>query len=747
MRRGFGFVIGILFGFMASAYADIDRWAPLGPIYGGVVRAMVSNDLYVYAGTRGDGVFRREVACANWKQIGLRNLTVNALAIHPQVPGTIFAGLQSNGLHVSHNAGLTWAKTNRFTKDSILDIEWHPKFPNLICLVAYYNEIAISRDRGVTWELRNHGLENATLICTVEFHSEHENIIFAATTGGGVFKSEDGGTRWTPVNSGISSRKIRCLAYQPMTDMWYAGTYDHGIFRSRDMGESWVPINSGIPKTYPYGSIRVLEVDPRNPDLVYAGARAGFVISRDRGNTWESEFALLQFDVRSIEPLAMSLLVGTWGAGVFRKTISDAWILWNEGLTNINISSFAINPADSRMMVATTWGAGLYVTRDEGRNWHLSDSGITNKTTIDLAISPGHPNRIYAASDGAGIFLSEDSGRTWRAINQGLDAGIVTSLLIDPTNQNRIYAGTEYIGLYRSEDAGESWQPTGLDRYAIWEIAVNPQNPDIIYVGTWGITAYAYEGLAVLRTLDGGVTWEVVLELEHAALALAIDPTRPNCVYVGTHGTGVFKSLDGGETWQQINEGLRELKIKDLVIAPWDPNYLFVATGGGGIYYSADSGDNWVEMNNGLKNLNFSAIGLIPGQMNQLIAAGTSGFYSYTFSLSSSETTSEPTEVADPIVDSTEVFANFPNPFKSETWIPYQLIDNTDVKISIHSVDGNRIRTLQADARNRGEYTTRGSAVYWDGKNDEGEPVANGTYYYHFQAGDYRASKKMVIMR
>ena len=149
MRRGFGFVIGIMFGFMASAYADIDRWAPLGPIYGGVVRAMVSNDLYVYAGTRGDGVFRREVTCANWKQIGLRNLTVNALAIHPQVPGTIFAGLQSNGLHVSHNAGLTWAKTNRFTKDSILDIEWHPKFPNLICLVAYYNEIAISRDRGL----------------------------------------------------------------------------------------------------------------------------------------------------------------------------------------------------------------------------------------------------------------------------------------------------------------------------------------------------------------------------------------------------------------------------------------------------------------------------------------------------------------------------------------------------------------------------------------------------------------------
>ena len=62
MRKGFGFVVGILFGFMSSIYADIGRWSPLGPIYGGVVRTMVSNDFYVYAGTRGDGVFR-----ARWR--------------------------------------------------------------------------------------------------------------------------------------------------------------------------------------------------------------------------------------------------------------------------------------------------------------------------------------------------------------------------------------------------------------------------------------------------------------------------------------------------------------------------------------------------------------------------------------------------------------------------------------------------------------------------------------------------------
>ena len=74
-------------------------------------------------------------------------------------------------------------------------------------------------------------------------------------------------------------------------------------------------------------------------------------------------------------------------------------------------------------------------------------------------------------------------------------------------------------------------------------------------------------------------------------------------------------------------------------------------------------------------------------------------------------------------------------------------MDGTDVRISIYSVDGHHVRTLQTVNRNRGDYSTRDTAVYWDGANDKGEPVANGTYFYHFQAGDYRASKKMVIMR
>ena len=80
--------------------------------------------------------------------------------------------------------------------------------------------------------------------------------MFAATSGGGVSKSPDGGESWTPANSRLASKDVYCLAYQPLTDIWYAGTYGHGVFYSLNMGENWKPMSSGIPNSYPYSYIQ-----------------------------------------------------------------------------------------------------------------------------------------------------------------------------------------------------------------------------------------------------------------------------------------------------------------------------------------------------------------------------------------------------------------------------------------------------------------------------------------------------------
>ena len=95
----------------------------------------------------------------------------------------------------------------------------------------------------------------------------------------------------------------------------------------------------------------------------------------------------------------------------------------------------------------------------------------------------------------------------------------------------------------------------------------------------------------------------------------------------------------------------------------------------------------------------------------------------------------------------TELLPNFPNPFNPETWIPYQLAAPADVSISIYSADGAVVRTLALGHQSSGLYQSRTRAAYWDGKNEFGESVSSGVYFYTLTAGDFTATRKMLILK
>ena len=90
---------------------------------------------------------------------------------------------------------------------------------------------------------------------------------------------------------------------------------------------------------------------------------------------------------------------------------------------------------------------------------------------------------------------------------------------------------------------------------------------------------------------------------------------------------------------------------------------------------------------------------------------------------------------------------NFPNPFNPETWIPYQLHQDANVKISIYDISGNTVRTLNLGHKPTGSYMTNSTAAYWDGKNETGEHVASGIYFYALQTADFTATRRMVILK
>ena len=99
------------------------------------------------------------------------------------------------------------------------------------------------------------------------------------------------------------------------------------------------------------------------------------------------------------------------------------------------------------------------------------------------------------------------------------------------------------------------------------------------------------------------------------------------------------------------------------------------------------------------------------------------------------------------IPEETALLPNYPNPFNPETWIPYQLSEPTEVTLRIYSVNGVLVRTLALGHMPAGIYQSRSRAAYWDGKNDVGESVASGLYFYTLTAGDFTATRKLLIRK
>ena len=97
--------------------------------------------------------------------------------------------------------------------------------------------------------------------------------------------------------------------------------------------------------------------------------------------------------------------------------------------------------------------------------------------------------------------------------------------------------------------------------------------------------------------------------------------------------------------------------------------------------------------------------------------------------------------------DKTVLLSNYPNPFNPETWIPYHLAADADVTVTIYNLQGRLVRQLDLGLQEAGYYVDKSRAAYWDGANEDGESVASGVYFYKLDAGDFTASKRMVVVK
>jgi photosystem II stability/assembly factor-like uncharacterized protein len=191
---------------------------------------------------------------------------------------------------------------------------------------------------------------------------------------------------------------------------------------------------------------------------------------------------------------------------------------------------------------------------------------------------------VYIASLGGGILKSQDGGQTFAAANQGLDSLVVASLAMAHNDPNLVYAGTG-AGIYKTVNGGNTWIPTGSVDLPL-SMIIDPTNPNILYAGFNG---------DLQKTTDGGDTWVSSANgIDNPLVfSLAIDPNNPSVVYAGTAGTGAFKSIDGGATWNPLNV---DTTVWALYVEPTNNNVIYAGSNGNGVFKSTNAGASFVRV-------------------------------------------------------------------------------------------------------------------------------------------------------
>ncbi len=250
---------------------------------------------------------------------------------------------------------------------------------------------------------------------------------------------------------------------------------------------------------------------------------------------------------------------------------------------------------------------------------------------VAVAGDPRDPAVYYFGAVAGGVWKTEDAGTTWRCVSDGFfKTGSVGALCVPDSAPNIIYAGmgettirtdvSHGDGVYKSTDGGRTWQHMGLaDTRHIGRVRVHPRNPDIVYVAALGHAFGANDERGVFRSRNGGVTWEKVLFKSDRAGAvdLSIDEQNPDIVYAsiwqtyrnfwelssGGPDSGLWRSLDGGDTWEEIslNQGFPQtLKGKIGVAAsPVKAGRVWAiveAKDASGLYRSDDFGATWQKL-------------------------------------------------------------------------------------------------------------------------------------------------------
>jgi photosystem II stability/assembly factor-like uncharacterized protein len=561
-------------------------------------------------------------------------------------PDILWVGTQyQKGIYKSVDGGETWEQKDNgvpeFQRPEFRSFSIDPENPDIVYCGGNYSPdptnflkvrgfILKTTDGGDTWkQILNIG----SLVRWIRINPLNTEIIYASTgifdrdefNFTGVIKSTDGGANWVSINTGIERlNAVSGLVMHPdnpeilyaCTGKWPGGEgKTGGVYKTINGGANWISIYDGIenePNVF-----TTLNLNPANPEIIYTTRDWAFAKSIDGGKTWQ--------EVRDGPP-------------------NDS----PGGVIDIEI-----HPENPQTIYVDAYGGGVFRSFDGGENWQDASKGYSGAQVYDIDFFNRHdPAKIITATHN-GIYISDDGGESWLPFNDPRP-GTPFSMAVNPDKENEVLIGdfTDY-SIQKSNDGGQNWYhvfgpyPDGgnglEDERMCNQIAYARSNSNIVFagfsVGPHEIGLVDKVGPGIYKSTDGGETWSRKNNgLEDSYLnimSIAIHPDNENIIYAGTLEDGIYKTIDGGNNWVRKSNGLTAVDIRAIAIDPYNTDTIYAGGGGGiGVLRSTNGGESWEEINEGINVICPSY--LLPvgrtktiSNINEMPQSVFSGFYSY----------------------------------------------------------------------------------------------------------------------
>ena len=517
-----------------------------------------SDDDQIFVGTS-NLLLKSNDRGSSWESLSdtFHRSDIKGLAIHPNNPNIIYAriGLYTfsdcsdvdnddadyeesvskycPGIYKSTDGGESWKLLEEVTGDPSEGGVYINEYNDSEIYSVFGRETFVSKDGGISSDVfldtKEHPIIPDVGVEIITFGESESEVFMAGLQG--VYRTYDNGKTWIESNTGFVGSEVVDLVTS-LDGTMYATTYNLGIFKSTDGGKNWVFASFGIKNWYGMQ----LATHPEDADTLFTTTNGGVYKSTNAGKSWEL--------------IGGSDLCDDEDAG--GNCHYHGIVVEKEAPFKVLVGSGGDQYAKE--------GVGLTGSEDNGESWRNSDDGFVRDVHVSkLVIDPNNNNVFYATTqgeteytdkvgDGAGVFKSTDRGNNWTQINNGLNSLETNVLAVDPNDSDVLYLGTDDDGIYKSINGGENWKkliPTAS--FGVGDIIVDPQDSNNVYMGT-----VDYFRLSESRGVLGDF--------------------------------GVYKSTDGGTTWEEFNSGLNHLGVFSLELSE-ENRILYAGTRAGGVYW------------------------------------------------------------------------------------------------------------------------------------------------------------------